>query len=71
MLANGGKEATYGPAYPARSGEFLDLLVKVTSFMGRYQKSLTRGGAHQTPEVLEHLLIDGYRWNNGAVGISF
>ena len=61
---------TPAPSYPARSGEFLDLLAKVESFMRRYQEPLTKGGAPKTPDVLKRLLIDGYSWKDWAVGIS-
>lgn len=73
ILAGGGQGNNYSAmraAYPVRSREFLDFLAKVESFMRSYQNPPTKGGAPKTPEVLKRLLIDGYRWNDGAVGIS-
>ena len=72
-LANGGQAGNYDVpriAYPVRSREFQGFLYKVESFMRSYQNPLTKGGAPKTPDVLERLLIDGYKWNDGAVGLS-
>lgn len=69
LLVGGGygnTSETQRPPYPVRSRELLDFLAKAESFMSSYQSPLTRGGAPKAPD----LLIDGYNWGYGAVGIS-
>ena len=55
------------PRYPVRSQEFLTLVNRVESFMRRYQKRIGRGAAPIRSG--NELLIGGYNWSNGTVGI--